>query len=67
MLNAIRSHIMRMITEDEKKREIAKRKQSREIKKTRAKTPTKKTIGWKYNSKTGRYEPNLTKTKRHNF
>lgn len=68
MLNAIRSHIMRMINEDEKKREMAKKKQTREIKKKiHTKAHSKKTIGWKYNSKTGRYEPNLAKSKRHNF
>ena len=62
MLNAMRSHIMRMINDDEKKRAVAKKTQ--EIKK---KAPVKKTVGWQYDSKTGRYEPTLVKSKRHNF
>ena len=65
MLNAMRSHIMRMINDDEKKRAVTKRsKKTQEIKK---KAPVKKTVGWKYNSKTGRYEPTLETSKRHNF
>lgn len=66
MLNAMRSHIMRMINDDEKKRAVAKRsKKTQEIKK---KAPAKKTaVGWQYNSKTGRYEPILAKSKRVNF
>jgi hypothetical protein len=57
---------MRMINDDEKKRAMAKRsKKTQEIKK---KFPAKKaTVGWQYNSKTGRYEPTLAKSKRHNF
>jgi hypothetical protein len=56
---------MRMINDDEKKRAVAKRsKKTQEIKK---KAPVKKTVGWKYNSKTGRYEPTLATSKRHNF
>ena len=65
MLNAMRSHIMRMINDDEKKRAVAKKsKKTEEIKK---KAPVKKTVGWQYDSKTGRYEPTLVKSKRHNF
>lgn len=66
MLNAMRSHIMRMIDEDEKKRAVAKKsKKTQEIKK---KSPAKKAaVGWQYNSKTERYEPSLAKSKRHNF
>jgi hypothetical protein len=57
---------MRMINDDEKKRAMAKRsKKTQEIKK---KAPAKKAaVGWKYNSKTGRYEPTLAKSKRQNF
>ena len=66
MLNAMRSHIMRMINDDEKKRAVAKRsKKTQEIKK---KAPSKKAaVAWQYNSKTGRYEPSLVKSKRHTF
>ena len=65
MLNAMRSHIMRMINDDEKKRAVAKRsKKPQEIKK---KAPVKKVVDWQYNSKTGRYEPTLVKSKRRNF
>jgi hypothetical protein len=53
-----------MINEDEKKREVAKKSKKPPIKK---KSPPKKTVGWQYNSKTGRYEPTLAKSKRHNF
>ena len=60
----MRLHIMRMINEDEKKREVAKKSKKPPIKK---KSPPKKTVGWQYNSKTGRYEPTLAKSKRHNF
>jgi hypothetical protein len=56
---------MRMINDDEKKRAMAKKsKKPQEIKK---KAPVKKTLGWQYNSKTGRYEPTLAKSKRQNF
>lgn len=65
MLNAMRSHIMRMINDDEKKRAVAKRSKKMHVKKN---TPAKKAaVGWQYNSKTGRYEPTLVKSKRHNF
>ena len=63
MLNAMRQHIMRMINEDEKKRTVAKKSKKPQVKKS----PPKKTVGWQYNSKTGRYEPTLAKSKRHNF
>jgi hypothetical protein len=68
---------MRMINDDEKKRAMAKRsKKPQEIKKKapvkkpqeiKKKAPVKKTVGWQYNSKTGRYEPTLAKSKRQNF
>ena len=65
MLNAMRMHIMRMINEDDKKRAVAKK--SKKTQETKKKSPVKKPVGWQYNSKTGRYEPTLTKSKRHNF
>jgi hypothetical protein len=65
MLNAMRMHIMRMINEDDKKR--AATKKSKKTQETKKKSPVKKSVGWQYNSKTGRYEPTLAKSKRHNF
>ena len=66
MLNAMRAHIMRMINEDEKRHAAAKKNKKTKVitKKTSVK---KTTVGWQYNSKTGRYEPTLAKSKRHNF
>jgi len=56
---------MRMINEDDKKRAAAKK--SKKTLETKKKPPAKKPVGWQYNSKTGRYEPTLAKSKRHNF
>ena len=70
MLDAIRSSIMRMINEDDKKRTTMKKRtaveKSKKIKHIK-KSPVKKAVGWQYNSKTMRYEPTLAKSMRHNF